>query len=705
MRLPHASTFWFLTLPLILLAAAAGAEEWTLVGWNNLGMHCMDPDYGVFALLPPYNTLEAQLVDDAGQLVTRADGVTVTYEAIADPTGSRTSSAADRTNFWQFAEPLFGVSLAPDVGLAGHAMPGLANLPQAMAFDAASSTFRAEGIPITPIDDAGATNTYPLMRVVARDAGGHLLATTDVVLPVSTELNCHACHASGSSRAAQPRDGWVHDPDPERDSRLNILRLHDDRELGGATFDAALATAGYDAGGLYPTAVGGTPVLCARCHLSEALPGSGLPEISPLTQAIHRRMAGVLDPITGLRMDDIGNRAACYRCHPGSETRCLRGAMGAAVAADGALAMQCQSCHGSMRDVAAPTRVGWLDEPACQSCHTGTATHNNGALRYTSVFEANGATRVAVDATFATNPETPAPGRSLYRFSIGHGGLRCEACHGATHAEYPSLHDNDNRQSEMLQGHAGVLSECDTCHAGAPPTVDGGPHGLHPLGQAWVEAHGDAAEEGGAAACRACHGTDYRGTPLSRALGERSLDTDFGRKRFWRGFQVGCFTCHQGPNSEEANPNRAPIAADDAAATRADQPVDVALRATDADGDPLTFRIVGQARHGTVALSGAAARYRPEPGFVGDDQFTFTASDGDTDGTLATVRVAVTALACPADCDADGQVTIAELVRAVNIALGLSAVDDCPSADPSGDAAVTVDELLQAVNAALGGCP
>lgn len=59
-----------LAMTLVLAtAAAAVADPWTLIGWNNLGMHCMDPDYGVLALLPPYNTLEAQLVDANGQLV------------------------------------------------------------------------------------------------------------------------------------------------------------------------------------------------------------------------------------------------------------------------------------------------------------------------------------------------------------------------------------------------------------------------------------------------------------------------------------------------------------------------------------------------------------------------------------------------------------------------------------------------------------
>src|SRR5262249_10258927 len=132
----------------------------------------------------------------------------------------------------------------------------------------------------------------------------------------------------------------------------------------------------------------------------------------------------------------------CYRCHPGAVTRWLRGIMGSAVAADGTLAIECQSCHGTIVAVAAPARRGWVDEPACQSCHTGTALLNSGALRYTSVFEAPGAVRPPADPTFATNADTPMPGASLYRFSTGHGGLACEACHGPPHAEFPSAQRN-----------------------------------------------------------------------------------------------------------------------------------------------------------------------------------------------------------------------------------------------------------------------
>lgn len=686
------------------LVGAGSAADATVIGWNNLGMHCMDPDYGVFALLPPFNTLEAQVVDGDGRLVTDPTGLRVTYEALADPDGSRTATSLGKTNFWNFVEKLFGVALPIDVGLAGSAMPGTDNVPQPMAFDDARSLFVASGIPITPHDDAGHLNSYPLMRVVARDDAGHELGTADVVLPVSEELNCRACHISDGSPAAQPLAGWVRDPDPERDTRLNILQLHDDREAARPLYQDALAAAGYTPG-LFASASAGVPVLCARCHLSEALPGSGLEGISPLTQAVHRRMAFVLDPLTGGALDASDNRSACYRCHPGAVTRCLRGAMGAAVAADGSRAMQCQSCHGRMIDVASTERTGWLDEPQCQSCHTGTAVHNAGQLRYTTAFEPDGSVRQAADPTFATTPDVPAAGFSLYRFSRGHGGLACEACHGATHAEYPSIQRNDNLQSEQLQGHVGALVECTTCHASAPRTVDGGPHGLHPVGAEWVHAHPDAVEEAGAQRCQPCHGADLRGTVLSRAQGDRIFQTDFGSKHFWRGFQIGCYTCHSGPQGGERNPNRAPVAEDGAATAPIETPVDVVLVAHDADGDVLVPRIVDQARHGSVGLDGWTARYVPEPGFSGPDSFTFSAFDGATDGNLAAVSITVSGTPCAGDCDYSGGVAVAELVRGVRIALGLATLDECAGLDVNNDRQVLVDELVAAVGVALRGCP
>lgn len=60
---------------------------------------------------------------------------------------------------------------------------------------------------------------------------------------------------------------------------------------------------------------------------------------------------------------------------------------------------------------------------------------------------------------------------------------------------------------------------------------------------------------------------------------------------------------------------------------------------------------------------------------------------------------------CPGDCDGDGQVVIAELIRAVGIALGLQPLSTCPSADADASGAVTVSDLIRMVSAALEGCP
>ncbi len=637
-----------LVLGALLVSAPLPAQNngnggYTLVGWNNLGMHCMDRDFSVFAILPPYNTIYTQLVDPNGLLVTNPTGIAVTYQGVADPGGSINRTSIGKTNFWQYVLPLFGAAPAPDVGLAGAAMPGAANVPQPMTFDAAFSWFGAVGIPITPRDDIWRINPYPMMHLVAKDGTGATMAATDIVLPVSDEMTCTACHASGSDPAAMPTGGWLNLCDRERDYRLNILLLHDNRWLGNATYQAALVAEGYSALGLYATVTGNSvPILCASCHASNALGTPGFTGVPRLTVSVHGGHAAVIDPATGLPMDSSLNRSACYRCHPGSTTRCLRGAMGNAIAADGTFEMQCQSCHGVMSVVGQAGRQGWLDEPACQSCHTGTATHNNGQIRYTNAFDTNGQWRVAVDQTFATNPNVPAAGYDLYRFSKAHGNVMCEACHNSTHAEYPSRSASDNLQMMEIQGHKGMLVECTSCHATQPTTVNGGPHGMHPPGQEWTYNHGDAVELGGSAQCQPCHGLDYLGTVLSRAQTARTLSTPYGTKQLWRGLRVSCYTCHNGPADANPNPNQPPVATGATVTISAGSTQTITLAASDPDGDPLQLRIVEQPQQGTVALAGTQATYAPSGVVVGGDAFTFAAWDGEMDSNLATVTVQAT---------------------------------------------------------------
>lgn len=280
--------------------------------------------------------------------------------------------------------------------------------------------------------------------------------------------------------------------------------------------------------------------MCAVCHSSNALPGTGIAGGKPFTQAMHGYHAHVTDPYTNMTLNDSTNRGACYACHPGAQTKCLRGAMGDAKDSSGNNVMQCQSCHRHMANVGSADRKGWLDEPNCQACH------HDGKRETSAIDPVTNTLRHVVDTKFATNLNTPASGLSLYRFSKGHGKLQCEACHGSTHAIYPA-HQADNLLAEGLQGHAGTIGECSTCHSTVPNIVTGGPHGMHPVGQSWVKGHEHVAEKN-AAQCKVCHGQNYRGSALSRMFTTRTLSVEHGTKTLQKGHQVSCYDCHNGPN-------------------------------------------------------------------------------------------------------------------------------------------------------------
>ena len=521
---------------------------YTLLAWNDLGMHCMDGrDFSVFSILPPYNNLHAQLIKKDGTSNKHiVSGITITYSSAPSLSGKyNTTSMYDnnnnlKTNFWSYVSKLFNTTLPNDTGLTGNTTPSKIEKP--LKYNKANNWWEATGLPLTPYNDDGSKNYYPMVYVTAKDSSGKVLATTQVVLPISDEMDCKACHSSTSGyTAAKPNSGWVNDSDPEKDFKLNILLLHD-QKFPTAVSDnqTALKKAGYnnyDNAGLYVTATTGNPILCATCHKSNALPGTGISGIKPLTEAIHSLHSKVTDPTNGKLLSASTNRSACYRCHPGATTQCLRGEMGKQSN------IQCQSCHGNMNAVGKHGRIGWLDEPNCQSCH------QNGKRYITAVTDINNGTlRSVLDTRFATNPNTPQNGVSMYRFSTGHGKMQCEACHGSTHAIYPSSHKEDNLQSIAVQGHEGTIAECTSCHTTIPNTINGGPHGMHTVGQSWVHNHGDVAEHGRSSSCTACHGTNYKGSPLSKTFSARSFSTKWGTKNFSAGHQVSCYDCHNGPN-------------------------------------------------------------------------------------------------------------------------------------------------------------
>ena len=534
-----------------------------VLAFNDLGMHCADLDYSTFVILPPFNVVHSQVIE-RGAIPRILDDtqVKLSYRAVTDAAGSINTTSQNqagavlKSNFWDtnpdtnntYVFDLFGINPPADEGLAfRQKMPGIlapysANDAQPFnRFDTDKAWFAADGVPILPVDDAGQQNAYPLMRVSASlPDTGETLASLDVVLPVASEADCQNCHALGeiaapiSSSINFIMPGDTHDPNSVlQAAKHNILALHDAKHSTNLLNE--------------------TPVLCADCHYSAALDLAGTGPTGEqlnkpkMSEVMHRHHGELTYPDSSLIFPADGTlEETCYQCHPGKVTKCLRGAMGGA-------GIECVDCHGSMLAVGNKDREPWIDEPRCESCHTGDAIDNLGAIRFSQAWTGDidiATPRLAVNKRFAENTAT------LYRNSLGHGDVACEACHGSTHAIWPNAlaSANDNVAAMQLQGHAGTISECSTCHTSLPLTL-GGPHGMHNVNSTgWNTEHEDFYESN-PNACHACHGQNLEGTVLSRTAADRDYlrdedDDDEGGGQtihLVKGTPVSCDMCHEKP--------------------------------------------------------------------------------------------------------------------------------------------------------------
>lgn len=240
--------------------------QYVVFGYNDLGMHCINEDFSELCVLPPANTLRAQVIDRSREdprIVT--SGVTVKYWIPGN------TDSASKINFWQYAPQLFGVNLPNNMGLFGFGLSG--NMQVTSAHD-----FMAQGIPLTQLTDAGLTDYYQLAQVSVIKNNMTVAGTTPVV-PVSWEMSCNECHNTAGISVA-----------------TDILRKHD--TLHGTTLENE------------------KPVLCARCHADPALGATGQAGVSTLSSAMHSAHAS--------RMGNRTNEQICYSCHPGPQTQCLR---------------------------------------------------------------------------------------------------------------------------------------------------------------------------------------------------------------------------------------------------------------------------------------------------------------------------------------------------------------------------------------------
>ena len=90
--------------------------------------------------------------------------------------------------------------------------------------------------------------------------------------------------------------------------------------------------------------------------------------------------------------------------------------------------------------------------------------------------------------------------------------------------------------------------------------------------------------------------------------------------------------------------NDAPAADPQTISTNEDTDLPITLNGQDADGDPITYRIVSQPGHGSLTGSGASRTYHPDLDYNGPNSFTFVVNDTHVDSSPATINITVGAV-------------------------------------------------------------
>jgi len=319
----------------------AASMSHIVLAWNDMGMPFFSPTYDQEVLLPPYNTLWAQVIKRGNPPEIVTTGVTLEYR-IVDNTYSYGKGTAtplrSYAQFWDNSLDLFSVSLAHDTGL-NLVDPGIHNgLSGTMLLK--GNHFQVDGVPVVPISDAGTWDPYQVAEIIVRDASsGTELARTRATVPTSDEINCAKCHGQ---KVNSEEIG-------------SVLASHDKLEATTFVDD-------------------GVPVLCADCHGSPALgqtgPGTSTRYLSEVVHAYHAALT-----------------TNCYDCHPGATTLFNRST--AHTISNG----NCSTCHGTSGNIATSInngRVPWTGQPTCVNCHTFVAEVDTGSTLYRNATAHNG---------------------------------------------------------------------------------------------------------------------------------------------------------------------------------------------------------------------------------------------------------------------------------------------------------------------------
>ena len=425
-------------LPVTIPSFNKETDEYVLLSWNNLGMHCISDSDPYWILLPPANDLFAQLVKrgDSPEIIT--EGVEISFQV-----EDGFEYPEKHVRFWEFADKLLGADLPKGTGVGGLKVAGT------MKVEEEHRAFTAPFVPVVPYQEGEGFNPYPIFTITAKDqATGEILATTKTVAPTSTEMGCKNCHGGGWRV-----DGIAGFTD---DTSLDVLIKHD--KNSGTN--------------LAEKAQNGEPMLCQSCHADPVLGTKGNPELLNFPAAIHGWHANYLTDREGMQ--------ACVACHPGrpdGPSQCFR--------SHHSQFMDCTNCHGTMEDHSLALlkkeaeagkkgaaklmeglkprnvatleeikpRTPWINEPDCLNCHED--------------FQMG----MTTDA-FNTWTESA---DELYRNRHDMmGAMMCEACHGSTHAVYPATFNKfgtnrDSIQPLQYQGNDRPIgNDCTVCHTVQP---------------------------------------------------------------------------------------------------------------------------------------------------------------------------------------------------------------------------------------------
>ena len=458
-------------------AAPAGAvitsPNFTILASNDLGMHCACPSFDTFMLLPPFNTLRAQVIKKGSPSLL---GSSTQYKL--------NYSIVENTDAVLKADPYFKswINNAPKIfpGFQPLTADGRiqsitgATLSGTMDLNTTGTTwFEKVGIPAYPVttntaadimtDPLGGPKRTPYLtghlELVDTTAGNKVVASDDVTVPVAFGgcCNCHLKVAQAYGKTATPADsfatmGMLH----AKSNRIDFAKLDPDGD----------GVAG--------------PIRCSVCHWDPAMGEAKAPGFSA-TYPNYKILPGATFTAADVRtstrsFSDVLHRyhtqssavlasydaniaKNCYDCHPGNGANCYRDTHTSKKNAGGQ-PIWCTDCHGDLNQRVAQNQLAnpWSYQtlPTCAQCHGttyGEKSPGQSGWLNTGIF-----------------------GKFLN--SSGHKSpkILCSSCHGSPHGLNPSTLANENAQNVALQNDTRAIGKCNVCHGSGSSTWKVPPH-------------------------------------------------------------------------------------------------------------------------------------------------------------------------------------------------------------------------------------